>query len=161
MIGWLDNRQFFTLAFLVAVLFFFKYKNHYIAIYFWKKKFIHIIDSFIYIIVFWLSRYLGYYPLVDFFFLLSRSANEREMGIFSMITNYYHWCYHQLFLLHYNCFSIIIAVYSKVWGRLVCSCSEYFQYWVRFYGDYAIDLRLKLVYWFLVYTGSIWYISDK
>ena len=81
--------------------------------------------------------------------------------IFSMIANYYHWYYHQLFLLHYHCFSIIIAVYSKIWGRLVRSRSEYFQYRVRFYGDHAIDLCRKLVGCFLVYTGSTWYISDE
>ena len=31
----------------------------------------------------------------------------------------------------------------------VSSCSEYFQYWVRFDGDHSIDLRRKLVGWFL------------
>ena len=40
-----------------------------------------------------------------------------------------------------------------------CSRSECFQYWV--YGDHAIDLRRKLVGWFLVYTSSTCYISDE
>ena len=117
-----------------------------------KMSFIHIIESGILV----LSDIRDFYQLTDFFFF--RSASEREMGIFSMITSYCHWYYHQLFLLHYHCFSIIIAVCSKVWGRLVCSCSEYCQCWVRFYGDHAIDLRRKLVVWFLVYTSSTWYI---
>ena len=95
------------------------------------------------------------------FYFFSRSASECQMGLFSMIANYYHWNYHQLFLLHYHCFSIIIAVYSKIWGRLVRSRSEYFQYRVRFYGDHAIDLCRKLVGCFLVYAGSTWYISDE
>ena len=71
------------------------------------------------------------YQLVNFFFLIiffpSRPVNVK-WEIFSMIANYYHWYYRQLFLLHYHCFSINVAVYSKIWGRLVCSCSEYSQY---------------------------------
>ena len=119
-----------------------------------KMIFIHIIDSGIFVLS--ISGII-----TDSSTFLFRSASECEIGIFPMIANYYHWHYHQIFLLHYHCFSIIITVYSKVWGRLVCSRSEYFQYWVRFYGNHAIDLRCKLVGWFLVYTGSTCYISNE
>ena len=118
---------------------------------------------FLYILqtpAFWFSQIPGIFTNSPTRFF-SRLASEGEMGRFSMITNYYHWYNHQLFLLHYHCFWIIITVYSKVWGTLVYSCSEHFQYWVRFYGDHAIDLCRKLVGWFLVYTGSTWYISDE
>ena len=49
-----------------------------------------------------------------------------------------------LFLNHHCLF---ILRFERDW--CVSSCSEYFQYWVRCYGDHSIDLHPKLVSWFL------------
>ena len=50
-----------------------------------------------------------------------------------------------LFLNHHHCLFILRS--ERDW--CVSSCSEYFQYWVRFYGDHSIDMHHKLVGWFL------------
>ena len=94
MFGWLVNRQFFTLAFLVAVLFFFKYKKHYIAIYFWKNNFY----------TYYKLRHFGSLDIWDitdswtfFFFFPGRPVNVKwECFRWSSITtndvtiNYFH-----------------------------------------------------------------------
>ena len=123
----------------MAVLLFSKYNNHYIAVPFWENNFIHIIDwgTLVLSISGILTDSLTFF--FTFYYFFPRSASECEMWIFSMIANCYHWYYHQLFLLHYHCFSIIIAVYFKIWGRLVSSRSEYFEYRVRFYGDHLVS----------------------
>ena len=50
-----------------------------------------------------------------------------------------------LFLNHHRCLFILQS--ERDW--CVSSCSECFQYWVRFDGDHSIDLHRKLVGWFL------------
>ena len=50
-----------------------------------------------------------------------------------------------LFLNHHRW--LIILRSERDW--CVSSCSEYFQFWVRFYGDHSSDLCHKLVGWFL------------
>ena len=149
MVGRSVNQQFSTSAFLVAVLFFSKHKNHYIL----ENNFIYIIDWGISLMF---SQYLEYSPTRQLFFYL----------IFFFPVRQWTWNGNifddrQLLPLISPSTIIIIAVYSKVWGGLVRSRSEYFQYWVRFYEDHATDLCHKLLGWFHVYAGSTWYISDE
>ena len=76
---------------------------------------------------------------------------------------YYHWYYHQLFLLHCHCFSIIITVYSKAWEKLVFLLALNISNIVI--GLMEIIQLTCVARWLagfcMVYTGFTWYISDE
>ena len=76
---------------------------------------------------------------------------------------YYHWYYHQLFLLHCHCFSIIITVYSKAWEKLVFLLALNISNIVI--GLMEIIQLTCVASWLagfcMVYTGFTWYISDE
>ena len=55
MVGRSVNRQFSTPGFVVAVLFFSEYKNHYVATHFWKKWFLYKLQT----PAFWFSQISG------------------------------------------------------------------------------------------------------
>ena len=146
MVGQSVNQQFSTSAFLVAVLFFSKYKNHYI----WENNFIYLRHFSHVLSISGILTNPSTFFLFNFFFLVRQwtwNGNIFNDG--------------QLLPLILPSAIIIIAVYSEVWGRLVRSRSKYFRYWVRFYEDHATDLCHKLLGWFHVYAGSTWYISDE
>ena len=85
-----------------------------------------------------------YYRLVDSGFFRSAGIFDDHL-ILPLILPSTIFIALSFFLNHHHCLFILRS--ERDWR--VSSCSEFFQYWVMFYGYHSIELRHKLIGWFL------------
>ena len=98
------------------------------------------------------------------FFSIFWLVGEREIGIFSMNTKYYHWYYDQLFItlslfLNHHCYLFILRS-ERDW--FVFSRSEICNIGLSFLEIIQLTCVANwLARFCMVYAGFTWYISDE